>query len=308
MCATAVSESHAAEVPAYLVIEGEPAVPMLGLETVWFQITGTLCNLTCSHCFVESSPRNHTHEFMTLDQVRHSIAEAVREGVRDFGFTGGEPFIHPQIIDVLALALEAAPALVLSNGTLFTAKMARRLRALVDQAPHPLDIRVSLDGDTAAQHDAVRGEGAFDRAIQGLRQLIAAGLAPSVATTATWQGVSACEIERRMRTLMASLGAPGAAVRIFPPILIGAEAKRLRPYRATERLTPKCVERADPRKLMCSNSRLITERGTWVCTLLANVEEARMGDSLAESLRPHRLTHGACYTCFTQGVTCTQDR
>ena len=47
-----------------------PRVELRSLDTLWFQVAGTVCNLACSHCFISCSPTNHTHEHMTLAQVR----------------------------------------------------------------------------------------------------------------------------------------------------------------------------------------------------------------------------------------------
>ena len=301
MCATSSTDTQ----PRFEIIDGEPAVPMLGLETVWFQITGTLCNLKCTHCFVECSPTNHTHEFMSLELMRERMDEAIRLGAQEFGFTGGEPFMHPQILDTLEYALDHAPALVLTNATLITEKMAQRLQEITNRTTHTLDIRVSLDGETEEQNDSVRGNGSFNRAMRGIRNLTAVGIKPSIATTATWGDTCPDIIEQRMRGLLASHGVKDVPVKIFPNIMIGAEAERSRPYQENERVTSKCVEGADPRNLMCSTSRLVTERGVWICTLLPNVEEAKMGETIEETLTPFKITHGACYTCFVQGVRCT---
>jgi sulfatase maturation enzyme AslB (radical SAM superfamily) len=282
---------------------------MLDLETVWFQITGTLCNLTCTHCFVECSPTNHAHEFMTLEQMRERMDEAVRLGAREFAFTGGEPFMHPEIIETLECSLARARTLVLSNATLFRPKMAGRLREMLDRSSgdHEFEVRVSLDGVTAEQNDSVRGEGSFERAMTGIRNLLEVGIRPTVATTGTWGDTPKGEITRQMQRLMAEHGVENCSIKIFPNVLLGAEEQRLRSYREVERVTAKCVEGADPRALMCSNSRLVTERGVWVCTLLANVEGAKMGETVEETLRPFKITQGACFTCFTQGVRCSAE-
>ena len=47
-----------------------PDIPLIRLETLWMQVGGTLCNLQCTHCFISCGPQNHTHEMMTLEQVR----------------------------------------------------------------------------------------------------------------------------------------------------------------------------------------------------------------------------------------------
>jgi hypothetical protein len=242
---------------------------------------------------------------MAFEQMVERMDEAVALGVKEFGFTGGEPFMHPRIIETLAYALDRAPSLILTNGTLFRPKMCDRLRDLVAKAKHPLTIRVSLDGETPEQNDAVRGEGAFERAMEGVRALLEIGIRPTIATTCTWENEPECAIRSRMQALMAEHGVENCPTVIFPALLMGAEAERTRGYREGERVTAKCVEGADPSTLMCSNSRLVTERGVWVCTLLANEEDARMGETLRDTLSPFKITHGACYTCFTQGVACS---
>jgi hypothetical protein len=187
--------------------------------------------------------------------------------------------------------------------------MAQRLRAMLDESSdeHEFEIRVSLDGVTAEQNDSVRGEGALDRAMAGIRELLGVGIRPTVATTATWGSTPDEKITRQMQALMAEQGVEDCPIKIFPNVLLGAEEKRLRTYREGERVTAKCVEGADPRALMCSNSRLVTERGAWVCTLLANIDGAKMGETIADTMRPFKITEGACYTCFTQGVRCSGD-
>ena len=50
-----------------------PKVDLRSLETLWFQVGGTVCNLACSHCFVSSSPTNRTHDFVTLERVRETL-------------------------------------------------------------------------------------------------------------------------------------------------------------------------------------------------------------------------------------------
>src|SRR5690349_12103777 len=71
-----------------------PAPPFLGLDTLWFQVAGTVCNLACTHCFISCSPSNHTHEMLDLATVRRVLAEAAALGVKEYYFTGGEPFLN----------------------------------------------------------------------------------------------------------------------------------------------------------------------------------------------------------------------
>ncbi len=61
----------------------QPRVALGSLDTLWFQVGGTVCNLACTHCLVSASPTNRTHDTMTLEQVRPFLEEAVRLGVKE---------------------------------------------------------------------------------------------------------------------------------------------------------------------------------------------------------------------------------
>src|SRR5688572_23027579 len=94
-----------------------PAVPLAHLDQLWFQVAGTLCNLTCTHCFISCSPHNDSFGFMTLAEVRRWLEESVRWGVNEYYFTGGEPFLNPDMTGILCEALNYGPATVLTNAT-----------------------------------------------------------------------------------------------------------------------------------------------------------------------------------------------
>ena len=95
-----------------------PSVGLASLDTLWFQVAGTVCNLACTHCFVSSSPTNHTHEEMTLEEIRPYLQEGAALGVKEYYFTGGEPFLNPEMEAILEATLEHGPATVLTNGLL----------------------------------------------------------------------------------------------------------------------------------------------------------------------------------------------
>ena len=78
-----------------------PRAPLFALDTLWFYVGGTLCNLQCAHCFVSSSPSNHSHEMLSLETVRRHLEEAAGLGVKEYYFTGGEPFLNREIFEIL---------------------------------------------------------------------------------------------------------------------------------------------------------------------------------------------------------------
>src|SRR6185369_5137330 len=88
------------------------SVPLAHLDDLWFQVAGTVCNLTCHHCFISCSPHNHSFGFLDFDTVRRYLDESVPLGVKEYYFTGGEPFLNRQMTDMLELTLQYGPASV----------------------------------------------------------------------------------------------------------------------------------------------------------------------------------------------------
>jgi sulfatase maturation enzyme AslB (radical SAM superfamily) len=286
-------------------LERVPQVRLGALETLWFQVGGTLCNLACVHCFVSCSPTNHTHEPMTLAEVVPYLDEGASLGVKEYYFTGGEPFLNPDMEAILFLVVrEYGPATVLTNGLLLDPARCRRLRAIADAGAYSLDLRVSLDGADAESNDRVRGRGAFARATAGIRNLAAVGLNPVVTATEVYDDNGSAQGKERFFALLASLGVRKARLKLLPLFRIGAEADRGGAYESWQRLAAGDEGELGWEHLQCSSGRMVTREGVWVCPILVNQAEARMGESLADALRPAPLSHSACWTCHAYGVSC----
>ncbi len=281
-----------------------PQQTLLHLDALWIQVAGTLCNLTCAHCFVPSGPDVHRHELVSRSQVRERVAEAVALGVREIYFTGGEPFLHPDLLAILEDTLAWFPATVLTNGTLFTRQRVAELARLSTGACYSLEIRVSLDGRDAESHDRLRGTGAFERTLEGLRRLERAGLLPIVTATRMTEE-DPLEERRRWMDRLRGVGLSRPRLKILPLFKLGREVERSGDYDESESLAGLSQRELDPTRLQCGGCRAITSRGVFVCPLLVDEPSARMGSRLAEALGPFKLAHGACFTCYVTGMTCS---
>jgi molybdenum cofactor biosynthesis enzyme MoaA len=281
-----------------------PLVELRSLDTLWFQVGGTVCNLACTHCFVSCSPTNHTHETMPLAQVEDYLAQAVALGVREYYFTGGEPFLNPQMEEILASTLAVGPATVLTNGLLLDPARCRRLKLLADSSDYSLDFRVSLDGYDAASNDPIRGEGTFERILGGVRNLFEAGLNPVVTVTEVCREATTDSGKERFFELLRSMGVERPRLKVLPVFQIGAEAERGGAYASWQRLQEGDGEAGSWDHLQCSGCRMATDQGVWVCPILVNEPTARMGETIADTLSPFKLDHPACWTCHVYGVSC----
>lgn len=281
-----------------------PFVPSVSLDTLWFQVAGTICNLKCTHCFISCSPTNHSHEMLTLGQVRERLTEAVPLGVREYYFTGGEPFLNPEILPILEETLRQGPASVLTNGLFLTPERCRRLKELSDASDYSLDLRVSVDGYSAEVNDPIRGAGTFEKIRKGIASLAAAGLNPVVTVTEACDGAGTAEGRSRFLEWMRSIGLPRPRLKVLSLFRIGAEERRLRAYESWESLRGRQLTAEAAEKLQCSSCRMVTSRGVYVCPILIDEPGARMGATLGETLRPFELRYASCFTCHESGVTC----
>ncbi|HUP49431.1 MAG TPA: radical SAM protein [Thermoanaerobaculia bacterium] len=282
-----------------------PHVPLLALDTLWFQVAGTICNIECTHCFISCSPKNHSHEMMTLTEVERRLAEADRLGVREYYFTGGEPFMNRELLPILKATLQQGPATVLTNGMLLRPEVCRLLKELFDESDFSLDIRVSLDGFDRQSHDAIRGRGVWDRVMTGIHNLLETGLNPVITVTTAAEGVETAAGRTRFLEVMRGLGMARPRLKVLPLFRIGAEERRTRAYADWERISGEMLEAGDASALQCSAGRMVTSKGVYVCPILIEEPAARMGETIGETLRPFPLRYGACHTCWVEGVTCT---
>lgn len=281
-----------------------PFVPSVSLDTLWFQVAGTLCNLQCTHCFISCSPSNHNHEMLSLEEVRGRLREAADLGVREYYFTGGEPFMNSEMLPILEETLRQGPACVLTNGLLLTPERCRRLKVLSDASEYSLDIRVSIDGYTALVNDPIRGEGTFEKILAGIRNLADAGLNPVVTVTEACTDAGTPEGRTHFLGWMKSIGLPRPRLKILSLFRIGAEERRLRAYETWETLRGRRLSAEEAEKLQCSSCRMVTSKGVYVCPILIDEGNARMGSALGETLRPFELAFSSCFTCHEYGVTC----
>ncbi|MGE0630708.1 MAG: radical SAM protein, partial [Hyphomicrobiaceae bacterium] len=267
--------------------DGEPraSVPLGALEILWLN-TGTLCNVTCRHCYIESSPRNDRLVYLSPDDVSPYLDEiaALGLGTREIGFTGGEPFMNPYIAELLCMCLERGfGVLVLTNAMRPMQRHKTRLLWLKERYGKQLRLRVSLDHYTAARHEEERGARTFAPGVAGLVWLAKNGFEISIAGRSMW-GESEAAMRLGFAELLAELGigldtGDPAALVLFPEMDERADVPEI---------TTACwgILGKSPADVMCATSRMVVkrkgaERASVVsCTLLPYDPQFELGATL----------------------------
>jgi hypothetical protein len=282
-----------------------PFLPLTSLDTLWFQVSGTLCNLRCHHCFISCAPDNDTLGMMRFEQVKGYLDESVKYGVKEYYFTGGEPFINPDIFRILEATLAIGPATVLTNATRFTAEKVAHLAALRDGSIYSLELRVSIDGFSPETNDPIRGEGTFDLAMNGVRLLVANGFLPIITSMRSWSLDEDDTFLAEFKKRLDEIGYTRPRFKLLPSLKIGQEVLRDRGYRKDEFVSAEMMIGYDTSQLLCHNSRVVSTIGVHVCPILVDRPEARLGATLQDACKGYSLRHHVCSTCYAFGALCS---
>ncbi len=293
--------------------ERRAQVALKALETLWFN-TGTLCNLTCGHCYIESSPKNDRLVYLTAAEVSEFLDEIVVSGLATtlIGFTGGEPFMNPEFPAMLEDALSRGfDALVLTNAMKPMAKCKPALLKLKDHYGDQLTIRVSIDHYGRAVHEEERGRRSWKPTIDGLCWLARNGFALHVASRRL-SGETEAEIRAGFARLFDELSiaidaADPVRLMVFPEMDAAADVPEI---------TEACwaILGKSPDSVMCASARMVVKRNgaahpaVLACTLLPYDERFELGSTLTAASGAVPLNHPHCAKfCVLGGGACSRN-
>jgi molybdenum cofactor biosynthesis enzyme MoaA len=194
---------------------------------------------------------------------------------------------------------------VLTNGTVLKPEWLERLKRAEQGSAYSLEVRVSLDGPTPETNDPIRGDGVFERVMRGIEMLVEHGFLPILTMTRIWDEADDARVLDEFRRVLAFHGCTRPRLKILPRLQIGAEASRTSGYDPHDVVTEDMLRDYDTSQLICQHSRVVTNRGVWVCPILLDAPDARLGDSLDSANVAYPLRHSACYTCYQYGAICT---
>ena len=300
---------------AKVTAKGEPraTVALSNPQTLWFN-TGTLCNIECTNCYILSSPTNDALVYITAEEVRGYLDQlkARNWGVREIAFTGGEPFMNPEMIGIAEASLARGyDVLILTNAMLpmMRKRMREGLLRLNAAYPDKLTLRISVDHYRADLHDAERGKGALAKTITGMKWLSENGFTMAVAGRSVFEDTDADS-----RAGYAAFYAEhGFNIDAEDPVMTVLFPEMDESVEVPE-ITTACWGILDksPDAVMCASSRMVVKRrgaeklAVLACTLLPYSPEFELGETLEEAERDVALNHPHCAKfCVLGGASCS---
>ncbi|WP_247713814.1 radical SAM protein [Qipengyuania sphaerica] len=289
--------------------EERASVPLTKLDTLWLN-TGTLCNLACATCYIESSPTNDALVYLSAKDAARFLDEAKRLDTREIGFTGGEPFMNPDFMMMLGDTLSRGfEALVLTNAMKPMRRHEAGLLALREAHGDRLTLRVSLDHHTQEVHEAERGPRSWEPAMEGLRWLSENGFSIAVAGR-----LLPDEGEQAARSCYAELFAnEGIAIDAHDPARL-VLFPEMDADKDIAEITTDCwgILGKSPSDVMCATSRMVVHRKgepaprVVACTLIPYDEGFDLGETLTEAAGDVPLNHPHCARfCVLGGASCS---
>ena len=278
------------------------------IKTLWFN-TGTLCNIECRNCYIESSPKNDSLAYLTFEEVKSFIDEAVDKnlGTNEIGFTGGEPFMNKDIMKMIDYSLRKhLKVLVLSNAM---KPMLNRTKELIKLNHSNLTIRVSIDHYEKEKHEEIRGKNTYDVMLQGLKWLNENNFNYTLATRLLWKEKEE-DLRKNFGTFIKN---NNLKLDTYSPKELVTFAEMDEKIDTPE-ITTSCwdILNKDPNDVMCSWSRMVVRKknsknpSVIACTLLPYAYEFDLGETLTNSLQKIYLNHKHCSKfCVLGGSSCS---
>lgn len=288
-------------------------VTLEAATTLWFN-TGTLCNIECVNCYIESSPTNDALVYLSVADVEKYLDQITLRNwpVREIGFTGGEPFMNPDMLAMTRHALERGfEVLILTNAMrpMMRPQIREGLRDLIETYRDKLTFRISIDHPDPDKNDAIRGAGSFAIALEGMQWLRDQNARMHVAGRTLW-GESEATSRAGFGAFYVAHGFaidaanPGETM-LFPEMDENAEVPEI---------TTACwgILNKKPGDVMCASSRMVVKRRgaknpvVLACTLLPYAPEFELGETLKEAEKAVRLNHPHCAKfCVLGGASCS---
>jgi len=266
-----------------------PVVELKELNNIFIELTAKNCNQRCKHCYIDFPISKSIKDFISLDKIKTALNDTTQENIQCIYLTGAEPMTHPEFNSILRLCLKRANVCICTNATFINEKKARFLKKVEEECNNEIIFKLSIDHYNEIKNDDIRGRGAYRQTINALKNLIKYNFNPIFSIVNYYK-----EDKKVLRAEFAAL---------FQKI--GFESSdfnfQINEYYNKYKPIFESFEKGKGDNFDCKNSRILTDKGVYVCPFLANDHRGRMGSDFKDYAKKMYLESDYCLTCAKSG-------
>lgn len=261
-----------------------PVIELSKLTNLFIELTAKNCNQRCKHCYIDFPISKNVKDFIQIEKIKQALSELKEEHIEYIYLTGAEPMTHPEFNSILRLCLKKASVCICTNASFINEKKARFLKKVEDESNNEIIFKLSIDHYNEIKNDNIRGRGAYRQTINAIKSLIRYNFNPVLNIVNYYN-----EDEKILLEEFSNICKK-----------IGLEANDFNfhinnyynKYSNSKDLPQKINCKTD-----CADSRILTERGVYVCPFLANDHRGRMGADFKDYSKKMFMETDFCISC-----------
>ena len=277
-----------------------PCVQLTKLKNLWLQLSNVSCNIKCKHCFLDCHHDIKKKNFLQIDKIQEALSSSLPDLERIF-LTGGEPFLHKEIFEIIKISLEKANVTIYSNGTLISEKKVKIIKSMENNTNHHVSFILSLDHFTEGRNDEYRARGVFKKVLNAIKLLrnydfevnITCVNLKNEPENLLQKGFEELFVQNRLDLRVNNL-------RIIPLLKMGSYAKYYSISSTKNHVTFDDFEKFDIEKLDCQNARVLTIDGIYSCPALVNDPRGLSGRNIQDFSHKVYLETETCFECLSR--------
>lgn len=262
-----------------------PAVKLAELNNLFIELTAKTCNQRCKHCYIDFPISKNVKDFISIEKIKSALHDTVREKIQCIYLTGAEPMMHPEFNAILRLGLKRANVCICTNATFINEKKARFLKKVQDESNHEIIFKLSIDHYNEIKNDDIRGRGAYRQTISAIKSLVKYDFNP-ILNVVNYYNEDKKVLFEEFFKICQKIGFEVSDFNI-----------QVNEYHNKYKPISESFELNSGEDFDCCNGRILTDKGVYVCSFLANDHRGRMGNDFKDFGKKMYLETDFCLTC-----------
>ncbi|HNW26613.1 MAG TPA: radical SAM protein [Candidatus Gastranaerophilaceae bacterium] len=261
-----------------------PVSKMEELKNLYIELSAKSCNQRCKHCYIDFPVSRNVKDFISVDKIKQAIADTKEQNLECIYLTGAEPMTHPEFNAILRICLKRADVCVCTNASFINEKKARFLKKVEEEGGNEIFFKLSIDHYNEIKNDDIRGRGSYRQTVNAIKSLIKYDFNP-ILSIVNYYREDEKTLLHEFKKVCEKIG--------FDTVLGNFEINNY-----YNKYSPQhgVVENVSE-DIICKNSRILTEKGVYVCPFLTNDHRGRMGNSFSDYSKKMPLETNFCYIC-----------